>query len=153
MTEGRTAADEGSGTGARGTPVPVEISAPPAFRTNLMLFLAGPLIWTTHFMLIYLVTEAGCTGDGPGLSLFDPPVPTVVTLAVTAGAVIACLISARWAYRRWRATQDEQADDRGSLDPTGPGALAFVGYLLSLLGAVVILFVGLPALVLPACLG
>lgn len=151
MNQGRATGDEGSVTGAKGTPVPVEVSAAPTFRTNLMLFFAGPVIWTSHFMLIYLVTEAGCTGDGPGLNLFDPPVPTVVTLVLTAAAVLACLISARWSHRRWREMHEEQADDQGSLDPAGAGALAFVGYLLSLLGSVVVLFVGLPALVVPAC--
>jgi uncharacterized protein (DUF2267 family) len=45
------------------------------------MFVAGPVIWSVHFMLVYLVVEAGCSGDGPGLRLFDPPVPTVVTLA------------------------------------------------------------------------
>ncbi len=151
MIDGRPAGYEGSATGAKGTAAPVEVCAAPAFRINLMLFLAGPIIWTTHFLLVYLVAESGCTGDGPGLSLFDPPVPTVVTLVATAAAVVACLITARLSFRRWRASQDEQADDRASLDPTGEAALTFVGCLLSLLGAVIVLFVGLPALVLSGC--
>ncbi|MDQ4145306.1 MAG: hypothetical protein M3198_16505 [Actinomycetota bacterium] len=37
------------------------------------------------------MAEAGCTGDGPGLQLFDPPVPTIVTLAAAAVAAVACL--------------------------------------------------------------
>ena len=41
------------------------------------MFVAGPVIWSVHFLLVYLVTEAGCSGDGPGLRLFDPPVPKV----------------------------------------------------------------------------
>lgn len=151
MTDGRGTGDEGSGTAAKGTAAPVEISTAPAFRTNLMLFLAGPIIWTTHFLLVYLVAESGCTGDGPGLNLFDPPVPTVVTLVATAVAVVACLITARWSFRRSRASQDEQADDEARLDPTGEAALGFVGWLLSLLGAVIVLFVGLPALVVSGC--
>lgn len=153
MTGEKAAGDKGSGTGAKGTPVPVEVSAAPAFRTSLMLFLAGPLIWTAHFGLVYLVAEAGCTGDGPGLNLFDPPVPTVVTLVATAAAVVASLTAARRSYRRWREMQEEQDDDQHSFDPTGAGSLAFIGYLLALLASVVVLFVGLPALVIPACLG
>jgi hypothetical protein len=121
------------------------------------MFVAGPVIWSVHFLLVYLVTEAGCTGDGPGLVLFDPPVPKAVTLAVTAAAAVAALACAGWSWRRWRtdaaeAAADEAADIAGGLqDRDRGGTLAFAGFLLSLLSVVTILFVGLPALVLPSC--
>jgi hypothetical protein len=84
-------------------------------------------------------------------------VPKVVTLAVTAAAVAAALACAGWSWRRWRASgaepaADEAADLAGSLqDRDRGGTLAFAGFLLSLLSVVTILFVGLPALVLPSC--
>ena len=62
-----------------------------------------------------------------------------------------------WWYRRWRAGEhepvaDEAADLAGGLrDRDRGGTLAFAGFLLSLLSVVTILFVGLPALVLPSC--
>jgi hypothetical protein len=121
------------------------------------MFVAGPVIWSVHFLLVYLVTEAGCSGDGPGLTLFDPPVPKVVTLAVTAAAAVAALACAGWSWRRWRtdaaeAAADEAADLAGGhQDRDRGGTLAFAGFLLSLLSVVTILFVGLPALVLPSC--
>ncbi|MDP8930745.1 MAG: hypothetical protein M3O70_19800 [Actinomycetota bacterium] len=143
---------EGATTAGDGTAVAVDVSADPRARSTLALFVAGPMIWTAHFLLIYLIVEAGCTGDGPGLRLFDPPVPTVVTLATTAVAAVACLASAAWGYRRWRADQHQRADEPGGLEPAeGGGSLALAGSLLSLLGFVTVLFVGLPALVLPAC--
>jgi hypothetical protein len=121
------------------------------------MFVSGPIIWSVHFMLVYLVTEAGCSGDGPGLRLFDPPVPKAVTLAATAAAAAAALGCATWWYRRWQASEhepvaDEAADLAGDLsDHDRGGTLAFTGFLLSLLSVVTILFVGLPALVLPSC--
>lgn len=122
----------------------------------MLVFLAGPIIWSVHFMVVYLVAEAGCTGDGPGLALFDPPVPTVVTLAATAVATVASLATAAWGYRRWRARRQEPAggagDRAGGREDHDPGgSLAFAGFLMSLLSVVSVLFVGLPALVLPAC--
>ena len=56
---------------------------------------------------------------------------------------------------RWRASErepvaGEAADHAGGLTDRG-GTLAFTGFLLSLLSVVTILFVGLPALVLPSC--
>jgi hypothetical protein len=147
---------EGSTTAVEGTPFAVDVSRGRA-RAIALVLLAGPIIWSVHFMLVYLVAEAGCSGDGPGLELFDPPVPTVVTLAATAVAAIASLLAAAWAHRRWRAGKQEPAADEaddlsgGSEDFQRGGSLAFAGFLLSLLSFVTVLLVGLPALLLPAC--
>ena len=142
--------DTGAATAGQGTHVPVDLSADPRARSTIALFLAGPVIWSAHFLLVYVVVEAGCTGEGPGLSVFNPPVPTVVTLVATAVAAVACLVAAAWAYRRWRHDRRPSADPDRALVPTD-GSLAFAGCMLSLLGFVHVLFVGLPALVLPAC--
>jgi hypothetical protein len=148
---------DASRTAPEGTPFAVDVSRDRRARLALAMFVAGPIIWSVHFLLVYLVTEAGCTGDGPGLTLFDPPVPKVVTLAVTAAAVAAALACAGWSWRRWRASGAEPAADEaadlagGHQDRGRGGTLAFAGFLLSLLSVVTILFVGLPALVLPSC--
>jgi hypothetical protein len=148
---------DGSRTAPEGTPFTVDVSRDRRARFTLAMFVAGPVIWSVHFLLVYLVTEAGCTGDGAGLQLFDPPVPKVATLAVTAAAAVAALACAGWSWRRWRAsgaepTADEAADLAGGhQDRDRGGTLAFAGFLLSLLSVVTILFVGLPALVLPSC--
>jgi hypothetical protein len=148
---------DGSRTAAGGTPFAVDVSRDRRARFALAMFVAGPVIWSVHFMVVYLIVEAGCSGDGPGLTLFDPPVPRVVTLAVTAAAVAAALACAGWSWRRWRASGAEAAGDEaadlagGHQDRDRGGTLAFAGFLLSLLSVVTILFVGLPALVLPSC--
>jgi hypothetical protein len=115
------------------------------------MFVAGPIIWSVHFMVVYLVAEAGCTGDGPGLELFDAPVPTVVTLVATAVAAVACLAAAAWSHRRWRMNQRLPVRESGLEAPDQGGNLAFAGFLMSLLGVVTVLFVGLPVMALPAC--
>jgi hypothetical protein len=148
---------DGSRTAGEGTPFAVDVSRDRRARWPLFMFVSGPVIWSVHFMLVYLVTEAGCSGDGPGLSLFDPPVPKAVTLATTAAAAAAALACAMWWYRRWRASEHEPAADEagdlagGLTDRDRGGTLAFAGFLLSLLSVVTILFVGLPALVLASC--
>jgi hypothetical protein len=142
-----TPGGDGSRTAGEGTPLAVDVSADRRARLSLAMLVAGPVISSVHFLVVYLAVEAGCNGEGPGLRLFDPPVPTVVTLAATALAALACLGSARWGWRRWRADQEA-----GDLDRPGwGGSLALAGFLMSLLGLVTVLFVGLPALVLPAC--
>jgi hypothetical protein len=152
----RNGAEDSSGarTSGEGTPVAVDVSADRRARIALVVLLAGPVVAIIHFMLVYLAAEAGCMGGGPGLRLFDPPVPEVVALVATSGAAIACLGFARWSFIRWRermrepgeatSTGDLQAPDRG-------GELAFAGLLLSALSFVTVLLVGVPAIFLPAC--
>ena len=148
---------DGSRTAGEGTPFAVDVSRDRRSRWALFMFVSGPVIWSVHFLLVYLVTEAGCSGDGPGLRLFDPPVPKAVTLAATAAAAAAALACARWWYRRWQASEHELAADEaadlagGFTDRDRGGTLAFTGFLLALLSVVTILFVGLPALVLASC--
>jgi hypothetical protein len=144
---------DGSRTAGEGTPFAVDVSRDRRARWTMFMFVAGPVIWSVHFMLVYLVTEAGCSGDGPGLSLFDPPVPKVATLAATAAAVAAALACARWWYRRWRGDGSEPAADEagGLTDHDRRETLAFAGFLLSLLSVLTVLLVGLPALALPSC--
>lgn len=149
---------EGSGatTAVDGTPLGVDISHDQQARLIWVVFLAGPVIWFVHFMVVYLIVDAGCTGDGPGVRLFHPPVPKIATLMATAAAAIACLGFSAWAHRRWRKGTPEPAVGEavlagGTNDGDVERRLAFGGLLLSLLFFVAVLFVGLPALVLPAC--
>ena len=141
----------GRRTAGKGTPVAVDVSADPQSRRTIAVFLTGPIIWSVHFMLVYLVAEAGCTGNGPGLELFNPPVPAVVTLIATAVAALGCLASAAWGYRRWRGDRHGSANGSGLEPADRGGALAFGGFIMSLLGFVTVLLVGVPALVLPPC--
>lgn len=151
--------EAGGQSASSGTPVPVDLESDRQQRQAWVLFLAGPVIWITHFMVVYLVAEAGCTGDRALLDWFDPPVPVVVTWVATALAVPAAAGAAVWAWRSWRRGEAGPVDiapevegktsRRGRLE-TSP--LAFIGFLLSALSVVAILFTAAPALVL-SCAG
>jgi hypothetical protein len=132
----------------------VDVSRDRLTRIGWVVFLGGPVIWFSHFMLVYLVAEAGCTGGGAGLRAFNPPVPSAVTLAATAVAALGCLAFSAWAHKRWVAARHgPAADDPGGLagdheEHHRGGTLAFASLLLSLFSFVAVLFVGVPALVL-----
>ncbi len=159
MTDGAAPAGaplpDGAMTAEDGTPVAVDVSRDRLTRVGWVVFLGGPVIWLTHFMLVYLVAEAGCSGDGPGLELFDPPVPRTVTLVATALALAACIPLAAWALHRWRQATQQAAGDDDDPDDIGKGAgrgtVPFAGFLLSAFSMVAIVSVGLPAAFLPAC--
>ena len=146
----------GARTSADGTPVAVDVSPDRRARVALAAFLGGPVTALAHFMLVYLVAEAGCMGDGPGLRAFDPPVPDVVTLATTALAGAACLGFAAWNLSRWRGRRRDETDEPGDRSddleaPDPGGSLALAGLLLASLSFAMVLLVGLPALFLPTC--
>lgn len=156
---GHDGGHEGGLAPAQGTPVPVDLSADRQVRRTWAVFIAGPVVWITHFMTVYLVAEAGCTGGGEGLRFLGPPVPVVATLAATVVAVGLCVAATVWAYRRWRASEErlEAAPDAATElsgefdDDRRRGSLAFAGFLLSALSVVAVLFTGAPALVLGPC--
>lgn len=113
------------------------ISRGGAALTVWVHLLAGPVIWFGHFMAVYLLAEAACTGDGVDAAVLGLHVVSFVTLAATVAAATATLVAAALAYQRRR-----HGDDR---------EVVGAGFLLSLLSCIAVLFVGLPALVLPSC--
>jgi hypothetical protein len=144
---GRT---DGARTSPVGTPFPVDVSTDREARVTWIGFLAGPVIWFAHFMFVYLVAEAGCTGGGPGLRLLDPPVAPMLTLVATAFAALACLWFGYVDLRRSRAHRNASLADAAA-DDLGRRPLAFVGALLAMLSSLTVLAVGLPAAYFTAC--
>ncbi len=141
----------GGSTAGQGTPVPVDVSGIAGTKSTIALLLAGPVIWSAHFMLVYLIAEAGCTGEGPGLRAFDPPVPGAATIVTTVVAALALAGIAAIAFRRWRLHRLDTGDGDGLEPVDRDGSLAFVAFTLALLGIVEVVFVGVPALVLSPC--
>ena len=116
------------------------------FRRAWALFLAAPVLWALHFLLVYLVGEAACS---PAVS--EPPesAVSIFTVVVTAVAAVATAVVARRGYGRWQTAL--AAERAGDPDRAPHAVLAFGGFVLGLLFTVGVLFVGLPAAVLPAC--
>ena len=118
------------------------------------LFLAGPVIWATHFMAVYLLGEALCVA-GVHAPLFGLPALSTLTLIATIVAVAVSVFTTRWAYQRWRASEVgwDESGARARAASAGrdqEGQLALAGFLLGVLFAIAIAFVGVPAAVL-AC--
>jgi hypothetical protein len=153
----RRGAGHGATTAPRGTPYAVDVASDRPARVIWAALLVGPLILMLHFTIVYLVAEAGCTGDGHGLDVFDPPMPVIVTVVTTALAAIACLAVAAWNYRRWRTSVDTSERPQASWpfgdvdDHEARGSLAFVGTLLATLSFASVALVGVAAPFLGPC--
>ena len=113
------------------------------------LFLAGPLIWSVHFVGVYLLAEAACAEGGDGIEVLGLPVLSIVTLVATGVAVAMASMSTVAAHREWRTSTGAPRDWIAGSD-TNAG-LALAGFLLGLMFVVAILFVGLPAAFLEPC--
>jgi heme/copper-type cytochrome/quinol oxidase subunit 3 len=104
---------------------------------GVVLFLAGPVIWFAHFMLVYLYAEAGCT------AAFQPIGPSAVAVFTIVVTVVAAVATAALAVRAVRDLGDDIDGDSRFMRWTG----AMLGGLFVL----AILLVGAPALAFPTC--
>jgi hypothetical protein len=117
--------------------------------------LAGPLLWSAHFILSYLLVETICQARWNfiivgvnGLSL--------ILIAFTVLAVISTGLFGLKSYRAWRNINRDRSL-RDQFDETshwfeGPVEfMYFSGFLLSILFTATILMVGAPAFFLRPC--
>lgn len=113
------------------------------FRSDsLLAMIAGPTVWTVHFLACYVTVSLACAAGSAG-----PVLPTIV--AVTAASLVLLAGIGLAAWRRWRAV-------RGSKQVRGQDAavtpfLALVTLMLSVLSAIAVLWVALPSAMLPSC--
>jgi len=93
-----------------------EPSRRPAGTSHWAVLLAGPVVATTYFFIVYLFAEASCADEWV---LVGPSTLRVVVLAATAAAA-AVLVTYAWRARAlWRAddaTTDASADERDRRD-------------------------------------
>ncbi|MEZ5406528.1 MAG: hypothetical protein R2761_00790 [Acidimicrobiales bacterium] len=119
---------------------PAGAELPPSSPTSAATWaalLTGPVVWITHFMVVYLTVEAAC-GRAPIVTAGDRSIATVV-LAVTGAAALACAGSVWWAWHRHREHDGLEA------------SLGAAGVLLGLGSLASVLAVGLPAVWLEPC--
>lgn len=107
----------------------------------------------THFFVVYLPAEAICNADVE-TEVLGLPLVSALTLSATAVALAAIAETSRRAFRRWKSTGVGwgASETKPSDGPVGgaehDGELALAGFLMGVLFALAILFVGLPAAVL-----
>lgn len=120
------------------------VEEPPEQRSTIRLWahlLAGPVLWSLHFGVVYFFSEAACVArEHPDRVPFVGEgvlVPIVVTSTVVLGAVLAV---STWAV--WRVARRRDGDQ---------AVMAWGGVLLGALFLYAILAVGLPVLGLDPC--
>lgn len=104
----------------------------------LLLLLAGPILWMSHFWVVYLLAEASCTAERrPDMTFFGEDGLTTAIVASTIVAVVLCAVAAVVNHRH---RSDENVQGLGR-----------IGVWLSIGSAVSVVAVGLPIAVLAPC--
>lgn len=120
------------------------VEEPPRQRSTIRLWahlLAGPVLWSVHFGVVYFFSEAACAArEHPQRVPFIGEgvlVPVVVVSTLVLGALLA---ASTWAV--WRVARRSEGDQ---------AVMAWGGVLLGALFLYAIVAVGLPALGLDPC--
>ena len=118
--------------------------------------LAGPVIWSVHFILSYMVVEAICRVTGPDFRLGGIHGVTLIVIVLTVLALIATVLFALRSYRSWRGFSrnrrlKDELREKSSWFVGPEEFMYFSGFLLSVLFSATILMVGIPALFLQPC--
>ena len=104
------------------------------------LLLVGPVVWFTHFMIVYLAAEASCAALETDQDSFIGTEGLTITILVATVVGVGTAAAAAW--YSWRRVGDSVGD---------LAVLSWAGVLLDLGAIVTILAVGLPTLVLDPC--
>ena len=127
----------------------------PDSRTLWIQLLAGPVLWSFHFLLSYLVVETFCQA-GWNFKILGINGLSFIVIVLTILAVLGTGLFALRSYRGWkvihadRSLREEFRESAAWFE--GPtDFMFFSGFLLSALFAATILMVGLPALFLRPC--
>ena len=125
-------------------------------RDSLFSLIAGPLVWTVHFLTLYILTAIACAHGFFHQELLGVRVVPLVGGAVTVVAVALILDGGVLAYRRWRG---KPSDGQPAPLPPHDGNdvasrrrfMAYAGLLLSGLALIATVWETLPILFFGTC--
>ena len=125
-------------------------------RDSLFSLIAGPLVWTVHFLTLYILTAIACAHGFFHQEILGVRVVPLVGGAVTLLAVALILDGGVLAYRRWRGMP---SDGHPAPLPPHDGNdvasrrrfMAYAGLLLSGLALIATVWETLPILFFGTC--
>lgn len=116
-------------------------------RLATVLFLAPAVLWSAHFLFVYVFVSLACLWGWAGMAMMGIGLVTVVVTAVTAGTVLVIGLIAAGA---WRTMPEATADPTA----TALRRRRFLAQATAAQGALFAfstLIVGLPPLMRPPC--
>ena len=125
-------------------------------RDSLFSLIAGPLVWTVHFLTLYILTAIACAHGFFHEEVLGVRVVPLVGGAVTLIAVALILDAVVLAYRRWRGMpSDRQPAPLPPHDANDVASrrrfMAYAGLLLSGLALIATVWETLPIVFFATC--
>jgi hypothetical protein len=115
--------------------------------------IGAPIIWSVHFLIVWLLVEFGCAVGLANTHWFGVNAVHATVLLATVAAAGLIVFSGIIAYRRYQRLQSLSSDEQSRFQREVERArfMAVVGMAFSVLFLVVVIYVALPAFVLPPC--
>jgi hypothetical protein len=118
----------------------------PLKSDHLLSMVSAAIIWITHFLLSYGIVSLACAYGYAQLTLLGLSVVVFSISLITLVALVLLIYTAVINYRKWRQQHDLSAPEI-SASPF----IALHSVLLCGLSLVGVIWVALPALILPPC--
>ena len=125
-------------------------------RDSLFAVIAGPLVWTVHFLTLYVFTAIACAKGFFDDEILGVRVVQLFGGAVTVVAVALILDAMMLAYRRWRGMPADgrpaplPPHDKNDID-SRRRFMAYAGLLLSGLALIATIWETLPVVFFATC--
>ena len=125
-------------------------------RDSLFSLIAGPLVWTVHFLTLYIFTAIACAHGFFDHEIFGVRVVPLAGGAVTLVAVALILDALLLSYRRWRGKPSDgepaplPPHDRNDV-ASRRRFMAYAGFLLSGLALIATIWETLPLVFFASC--
>lgn len=116
-------------------------------RLAAILFLAPAVLWSAHFLFVYVFVSLACLWGWAGTAVMGVGLVTAVVAAATAGTV---LVIGLIGFAAWRATPEATADPTANVQRRRR-FLAQATVAQGELFAFSTLIVGLPTMMRPPC--
>jgi hypothetical protein len=125
-------------------------------RDSLFSLIAGPLVWTGHFLTLYVFTAIACAKGFFHEEILGVRVVQLFGAAVTVVAVALILDTMMLSYRRWRGVaSDGQPAPAPPHDASDVASrrrfMAYAGFLLSGLALIATIWETLPIVFFATC--
>ena len=113
---------------------------------SLWHMILAPTIWAVHFCATYGTTAIFCAKTE-----IDTDVLRIALLALSAVALLLIGVTGRRAWRQWDYTDDWDYEHAGDNVEDRREFLGHVGFLLSVISLIGVVYVTLPALLVGSC--
>ena len=118
----------------------------PFRHESIWHMVAAPTVWTLHFAIIYAITAVECSKIG------TPEVARLSILVLTVAALAVIGVIAWKAWVQWDYPDDQDyVHDKPTVEDRRE-FLGHAGWLLAIVSAIGVIFVGMPALFIETCL-